>query len=218
MSYRPITDVWIHAAFLNQEIERLKEQNKQLNSLLDKDWTGALCDRLNSLVRENRKFFDECSDGPSAGKLVQQIHGEFNRLRSELAAAQQERDAARAACGEMRQALELVEFPYLICDTFQKDAEHRRSVVQKALSPTAGQDLLKAAEIGAAWAADSSLEKWFPLTAEELGQLRKRVEAADELAKATEDLIEAKVRQNYWVAHGNTCQALARYNELRKGR
>lgn len=47
------------------------------------DWTGSLIDRLNELVRENRTFFSECSDGHTASQLIQAIHGMFNYTKHE---------------------------------------------------------------------------------------------------------------------------------------
>lgn len=47
--------------------------------------------------------------------------------------------------------------------------------------PAYGEDGPDDAEIGRQWRENSSLEKWFPLTAEELARLRKE---ADELRAA----------------------------------
>lgn len=63
---------------LRREVERWKnlwDREIKLN------WTASLCDRLNELVRENRKHFEECHDGPSASELIKQIHGWFNTYR-----------------------------------------------------------------------------------------------------------------------------------------
>lgn len=63
---------------------------------VDEDWTASLCDRLNSLVRENTKYFSECKDGPTAADLIQSIHGQFNQLRLQLAEAVAHLDAAQS--------------------------------------------------------------------------------------------------------------------------
>ena len=42
---------------------------------------------------------------------------------------------------------------------------------------------LRRAKIGEAWETDSSLEKWFPITAEEMASLKKQVTTLQEIIK-----------------------------------
>ena len=42
---------------------------------------------------------------------------------------------------------------------------------------------LRRAKIGEAWETDSSLEKWFPITAEEMASLKKQVTTLQEITK-----------------------------------
>jgi hypothetical protein len=54
---------------------------------------------------------------------------------------------------------------------------------------------LRRAKIGESWEMDSSLEKWFPLSAEELEKLRKQVRTLQEIIKDhTRQWSESKTR------------------------
>lgn len=108
-------------------IEKLIEIAKQARDLAT--LKSALAEALraeNATFRAAQKACEDC-DAPTMKRIT------------ELEAKMAEREAE---CAAMRQALEVVEFPYLVCETFQKDAEHRRQVVKSALSTQAGADLL----------------------------------------------------------------------------
>jgi hypothetical protein len=81
--------VGISLADFDQAVDDIAALVAEVERRNDDDWTGSLIDRLNELVRENRVFFDEVDNGKGASILIQQIHGQFNFLRAQLA----ERDA-----------------------------------------------------------------------------------------------------------------------------
>lgn len=63
---------------------RSDDAQTELEKLKDADWTGSLIDRLNEFARENSDLFSECKDGSTASLLIQQMHGEFNRIKHQL--------------------------------------------------------------------------------------------------------------------------------------
>lgn len=113
-----ITNARTDLPLLVAEVERLKNE---LQWQFDRDWTASVIDRLNELAREQPKFFSEISTGPQASKMIQEVHGLFNRHYFDLSAAQRRIEelfsALEACCAvlhEFKSVQRSLDFPSLV--------------------------------------------------------------------------------------------------------
>jgi len=69
----------------DETIRELMDENARLTRERDAnaklDWTGTLCDRLNSMAREHG--LEQCSDGQTGAALADRIHGLLGTYRAE---------------------------------------------------------------------------------------------------------------------------------------
>lgn len=99
------------AEMIARELLASRSECVQLRESLAREcelnWTGSLCDRLNSFAREHGRFDSQCTDGPSASRLIQDLHGYAGSLKAENARLAAELAEARKVIDGLRSDLEL---------------------------------------------------------------------------------------------------------------